>query len=92
MQIDQRLPRYQQLRDILLTEITSGRWNVSQPIPSESELVTQYKLAAGTVRKSIDSLVTDGILERFQGRGTFLRRPTFETSLFRFFSFCTYTR
>jgi GntR family transcriptional regulator len=41
----------------------------------------------GTVRKAIDALVADGLLERQQGRGTFVRRPSFDGSLFRFFRF-----
>jgi DNA-binding GntR family transcriptional regulator len=32
-------------------------------------------------------LVSEGILERQQGRGTFIRRPQFQSSLFRFFRF-----
>jgi GntR family transcriptional regulator len=30
-------------------------------------------------------LVAEGLLERSQGRGTFVRRPSFDASLFRFF-------
>jgi GntR family transcriptional regulator len=32
-------------------------------------------------------LVSENILERQQGRGTFIRRPQFQSSLFRFFRF-----
>jgi GntR family transcriptional regulator len=41
------------------------------------------------VRKAIDALVSEGILERQQGRGTFIRRAQFQSSLFRFFRFQT---
>jgi GntR family transcriptional regulator len=46
-------------------------------------------LATGTVRKAIDMLVAEGVLTRSQGKGTFVRRPNFSTSLFRFFRFKT---
>lgn len=47
----------------------------------------EYQLSTGTVRKAIDALVSEGVLERQQGRGTFIRRPQFQSSLFRFFRF-----
>jgi GntR family transcriptional regulator len=52
-------------------------------------LSAEYCLSTGTVRKAIDMLVKDNILERQQGRGTFIRRPQFQSSLFRFFRFQT---
>ena len=37
--------------------------------------------SVGTVRKAIDMLVGERILERQQGRGTFIRRPRFPMPL-----------
>lgn len=39
------------------------------------------------LRKAIDLLVADGVLTRTQGKGTIVRRPRFDSSLFRFFRF-----
>ncbi|MET5012558.1 GntR family transcriptional regulator, partial [Burkholderia pseudomallei] len=47
----------------------------------------RYDVAIGTVRKAVDLLVADGMLERYQGRGTFVRRASFDSTLFRFFRF-----
>ena len=82
---DHRLPLYQQVRDELLENISSGVWLPDVPIPTESELTKSYKVAIGTIRKAVDTLVSDGLLYRSQGRGTFVRRPDFNASLFRFF-------
>jgi len=84
---DTRLPLYQQLRDELATQIAAHKWRPGDPIPSETELTKQFAVATGTVRKAIDALVSDGLLERSQGKGTFVRRPRFDSSLFRFFRF-----
>ena len=84
---DQRLPRYQRLRDDIATRINRREWRPGDLIPSETELAVAHGVAIGTVRKAIDQLVADGVLERQQGRGTFVRRARFNSSLFRFFRF-----
>lgn len=82
---DTRLPLYQRLRDDMLAKIAAGEWSPGTPIPTEAELTRYYDVAVGTLRKAVDTLVQDGLMERSQGRGTFIRRPSFEGSLFRFF-------
>lgn len=86
---DVRLPLYQRLRDHLAEQIANNRWRPGEAIPTEAALSAEYQLSTGTVRKAVDALVSEGILERQQGRGTFIRRPQFQSSLFRFFRFQT---
>ena len=86
---DERLPLYQRLRDEMVGKISAGEWRPDQPIPTETELTKTYGVAIGTVRKAVDILVAEGLLERSQGRGTFIRRPSFDASLFRFFRHLT---
>jgi len=85
--LDDRLPRYQQLRDDLVHRIAGGEWSPGGAIPTEAELSQHYGVSTGTLRKAIDLLVAEGVLLRSQGRGTFVRRPRFDSSLFRFFRF-----
>lgn len=84
---DGRLPRYQQLRDDLVRRIAEGEWEPEKAIATEAELSQFYAVSTGTLRKAIDLLVADGVLTRTQGKGTFVRRPRFDSSLFRFFRF-----
>jgi GntR family transcriptional regulator len=84
---DHRLPLYQRLRDQIAGEITRNVWRPGAAIPTEAELAETHKVAVGTVRKAIDLLVAEGLVERAQGRGTYVRRPSFDSSLFRFFRF-----
>ncbi|MCV6547024.1 MAG: GntR family transcriptional regulator [Cohaesibacter sp.] len=86
---DQRLPIYQRLADILRRDVTEGRLRPGDRVPSDNELSHAYELSPGTVRKALDLLVQEDLFERFHGRGTFVRRPSFDASLFRFFRFRT---
>ena len=84
---DQRLPIYQRLADLLRRDVTEGRLRPGDRVPSDNELSQAYELSPGTVRKALDLLVQEELFERFHGRGTFVRRPSFDSSLFRFFRF-----
>jgi GntR family transcriptional regulator len=85
--IDERLPRYQRLRDEIAEKIARHVWRPGEALPTEAELAASHNIAVGTVRKAIDALAADGLVERQQGRGMFVRRPQFDASLFRFFRY-----
>jgi GntR family transcriptional regulator len=70
------LPKHQQLRELLLGMVVPG-----QAIPSERDLMSTYGVSRATVRKAIDGLVADGLLQRTHGLGTFAVRPRLETRL-----------
>ncbi|WP_281967304.1 GntR family transcriptional regulator [Roseovarius nanhaiticus] len=85
MTSDRRLPAYQRLRDALARRIAEGEWGPDAALPSENRLAAEHALSVGTVRKAIELLVDEGLLERRQGSGTYLRKPAFDATLFRFF-------
>lgn len=87
MNLDLRLPLYQRLRDTLATAVAEGQWRPGDAIPSEADLAKSHGVAIGTVRKAVDQLVAEGVLDRQQGRGTFVKRTRFNASMFRFFRF-----
>lgn len=64
-----------QLADIIREKVYSKEWGTGSKIPSEHELMTQFGLARGTVRRAVGSLVDEGILVRHQGKGTFVAGP-----------------
>lgn len=82
---DPRLPRYQQIRDDIAARVTAGEWAGGDCLPSEAEFALSYGVSVGTIRKAVDRLEADGIVERQHGRGMFVRRADFTNSLFRFF-------
>ena len=74
-----RRPLYRRLRDQIAAEIARGVWQPGERISTEAELANKYSVAAGTIGKSLDILEEDGLIERVQGSGTFVRRPNFGT-------------
>lgn len=70
------LPKHAQLRERIVALCTPG-----EAIPSERELMAAYGVSRATVRKAIDGLVADGLLQRTQGLGTFAIRPRVESVL-----------
>src|SRR5690606_24016866 len=81
------VPRYYQLKDILLQKIENGEWLPAQAIPSERELETLYNVSRTTIRKALDILVSKGYLYREHGRGTFVAYPRLQQSLHSLTSF-----
>lgn len=84
---DRRVPLYQRLADSLRQSVVDGSLKPGDRAPSENSLAEELGLAPGTVRNAIEVLVAENVFERFQGRGTFVCRPSFDKSLFRFFRF-----
>ena len=61
---------YRQLADRLREKIASGE--ISNQLPSITKLTEETSLAVGTVRRGIDILVKEGLVETVPGRGTFV--------------------
>jgi len=64
--------KYRHIWHELRRAIQSGRWEVGEQIPSEPELAATFGVSRGTVRKAIERLVSDQMLRKEQGRGTFV--------------------
>jgi GntR family transcriptional regulator len=68
--LSRRSPKGEQLRSILEDLIDALR--PGDPLPSERELAERYDIARMTVRAEITRLAAEGLVERVQGRGTFV--------------------
>lgn len=66
-------PLYAQIREALREEL--ARMEPGQAIPPEGDLQARFEVSRITVRKAVDDLVTEGLLVRQQGRGTFVQHP-----------------
>lgn len=67
-----KVPLYHQVALLLRTEIAEGVYEVGSRIPTESDLGQRFSVSRITIRQAVENLVQDGILERKQGRGTFV--------------------
>lgn len=80
-----RLPLYVQISELLHREIAAGHWVQGERLPTESELAKDLDVAVGTLRKSLKVLEDDGLLERRQGSGTYVRKPPEGGAVYQFF-------
>lgn len=65
------IPLYLQLSDLLLKDIKEN-YSPGDLIPSEPKLEEIYKVSRITIRKAIEQLEINKVLEKKQGRGTFV--------------------
>ena len=69
---DSATPLYLQLEEILRQEILSGSRREGDKLPTENELVEQYKVSRITVRRAVEELCKEGLVVRHPGKGTFV--------------------
>ncbi len=66
-------PKYEQVRQLLLKKVRSGRFSVGKALPSESKLLEQFGVSRVTVRRALQCLVRDGVIRSEQGLGHIVR-------------------
>lgn len=78
-------PLYQTVIDTIVARIAGGELPSGAMLPSETQLGAELGVSQGTARKALIELEKRGLVQRAQGRGTFVTVRTPETSLFSFF-------
>ncbi len=88
-EINRHLPvaLYYQLKTIIRDQVEKGMLKPGEMIPSENEFMKRYGVSRTTVRQAIGDLVAEGILERIQGKGTFVASQKLQQNLFALTSF-----
>jgi GntR family frlABCD operon transcriptional regulator len=67
-------PLYDQLKQIIKDSILQEVYKQGERLPNETELCEIYGVSRITVRRAIQDLTDEGLLERKQGKGTFVMR------------------
>ena len=65
-------PKHLEISRHLLTAIAAGKYGASDRLPSEAQLVKQFKVSRPTVARAFRDLTEKGIIERRAGSGTFV--------------------
>ncbi len=79
------LPVYMQIAELLVRQIKAGYWRTGERLPTEAELAQSMSVAVGTLRKSLALLEEQGVLERIQGSGTYVRRSEGTQQIYELF-------
>ncbi len=75
------VPLYEQLKITLQAQLETQVYAPGERLPAEAELCNKYGVSRVTVRRALDDLVSDGILERKQGKGTFVAQAKFRSRM-----------
>ena len=79
------LPKYVQISEFLIRDIAAGRLMDGERLPPEREMAESLEISVGTLRKSLAELTKQGLLERIQGSGNYIRHGNIEDSVYAMF-------
>jgi GntR family transcriptional regulator len=79
------LPLYLQIAELLARQIKAGYWHRGERLPTEAALAQRLGVAIGTLRKALALLAQQGVLERIQGSGTYVRKTVGTGQIYELF-------
>ncbi len=77
-------PLYEQIRQLIVAALAAGEWRPGDALPSEAALAQRFGASPGTVRRALDELTAEHLVERRQGSGTFVPTHAAPRQQFRF--------
>ena len=69
-----RAPLVSQAAAAIRARIQTGQWQLGEQLPSEPQLANELGISRGTLRESVRLLISNGLLNRRHGVGTFVAR------------------
>jgi GntR family transcriptional regulator len=86
------VPLYAQLEKMLRADILSGTFGAGDLIPSETVLSRDLGITRTTVRKAIEILAKDGLVEQIHGKGTVVNFKKLRHNVWNFSGVTDYLR
>ncbi|UFT99867.1 GntR family transcriptional regulator [Radiobacillus kanasensis] len=80
-------PLYKQIAEKIKKEIIVGKLKKDDAIPSENKLAEMYDVSRVTIRQAIGELVSEDVLYKVRGSGTYVKGGKIEQDIFRLQSF-----
>ncbi|WP_321797327.1 GntR family transcriptional regulator [Caballeronia sp. J97] len=68
-------PRFRQIEETLRQQIVANELTPGVKLPSEAELVDVYGVSRITIRQALAGLHARGLIEKINGKGSFVTRP-----------------
>src|SRR4029077_16170259 len=66
--------RYIQLAGLFRRRTAPGQWRIDQQTPTVDKLAAECGVARATIRQALDLLESEGLIERYRAKGTFVRQ------------------
>lgn len=82
-----RVPLYFQIKNLIAEQIRQGKMISGEALPSEHTLMQLFHVSRATIRQALNELEMEGLIERRQGVGAFVKAKKIEPELIRLTSF-----
>ena len=77
------MPKYPLIKATLKARLLAGKYREGEPIPSESQVASEFKVSRMTARRAVDELEREGYVYRVQGAGSYPTGKRFRQGVFR---------
>lgn len=78
-------PIWAQVAELLMRDIAAGRLAEGDRLPPERVMAAELGIAVGTLRKGLDHLAGQGMMERVQGSGNYIRTGNLRNAFYPMF-------
>lgn len=81
------VPLYFQIKNVIAEQIREGKLASGELLPSEHTLMQMFNVSRATIRQALSELEIEGLIERRQGVGTFVKAKKIEPEIIKLTSF-----
>lgn len=67
------MAKYEEIAEDISNLILNGKYNPNEQLPLEKEMCEYYGVSRITIKKAVDKLVTQGLIIKRRGSGTFVK-------------------
>ncbi len=77
------IPLYIQLKDSIQNAISTAVLKPGDKLPTEEELCDQFSISRPVIRQAYSELISEGVIRRTKGKGTFVRDKEIQSRFFQ---------
>ena len=81
------LTAYEQVKEDIKYKIAHDVYKIGDQIPTNVQLCDVYDVSRITINRALADLESEGYIERFQGKGCFVKMKEISQNMSRFYSF-----